>query len=228
MRRSHNGSKKANPLAQRFGISVNTSSNWYAEGQEYANNVLAELEMRKYVLKTYKSAGVSEVFVERPGNNAKIIIKCSRPGIIIGKKGSDVEALRQVLETFMKTPVHVSVEEVKRADLDAKLVAESIASQLERRVLFRKAMKRAVQTSMRAGAKGIKVIVSGRLGGAEIARSEMYKEGRIPLHTFRSEIDYHIAEAMTTYGIIGVKVWIYRGDVFKGQSKATKKDKEKA
>lgn len=220
--------QKANPLAQRFGISVNTSSNWYAEGVEYADNILVELEMRKYVLKTYKPAGISEVVVERPGNNAKIIIKCSRPGIIIGKKGSDVEALRQVLEVFMKTPVHVSVEEIRRADLDAKLVAESIASQLERRVLFRKAMKRAVQTTMRAGAKGIKVMVSGRVGGAEIARSETYKEGRTPLHTFRANIDYHIAEAMTTYGIIGVKVWIYRGDVFKGQKKVTKNDKEKA
>ncbi|HJN38516.1 MAG TPA: 30S ribosomal protein S3 [Gammaproteobacteria bacterium] len=219
--------QKANPCALRLNISTKASSNWYAEGKEYVDNIQAELKMRQYVLRRYKPAGVGEIFIERPGKNARIIIRCARPGMIIGKKGSDVETLRHTLEDLMKTSVHVSVEEIRRVDLNAKLVAEAVAGQLERRVLFRKAMKRAVQTTMRAGAKGIKILVSGRLGGAEIARSEMYKEGRVPLHTFRADIDYSVATAMTTYGIIGVKVWIYRGDVFKNKN-VTEEKTEKA
>jgi small subunit ribosomal protein S3 len=210
--------QKANPCALRLNISTKSSSNWYAEGLDYVNNIQAELKMREYILRTYKQAGVGEVYIERPGKNARVIIRCARPGMIIGKKGSDVETLRHTLEAIMNAPVHVSVEEIRRVDLNAKLVSEAIAGQLERRVLYRKAMKRAVQTTMRAGAKGIKILVSGRLGGAEIARNEMYKEGRVPLHTFRADIDYSVATAMTTYGIIGVKVWIYRNDVFKNKN----------
>ena len=168
-----------------------------------------------------RNASVSRIKIERPAKNAKVTIYAARPGVIIGKKGGDIENLRQEVSAMMQVPVHINIEEVRKFDLDAKLVADGIAQQLERRVMFRKAMKRAVQNTMRAGALGMKVCVSGRLGGTEIARSEWYREGRVPLHTFRADIDYSLAEAKTTYGIIGVKVWIFRGaESNKKESKA--------
>lgn len=212
--------QKANPNGLRLGINKSSHSRWFAAGADYAKNVHSDIELRKYIEKTYKSAGISTIKIERPASNAHVIICCARPGIIIGKKGTDAEILKRKLSMILGSAVHVTVEEEKKESLVAKLVAESIAGQLERRVMFRKAMKKSVQNTMRAGAKGIKVMVSGRLGGAEIARSEAYREGRVPLHTFRSNIDYHIAEAHTLYGVIGVKVWIYKGEIYSTKKEA--------
>lgn len=202
--------QKVNPIAIRLGIMQKWTSTWYADSKNYADYLHTDLKVRSYLMKKFIGAGVNRVQIERPSKTARVIIYAARPGVILGKKGGDIEALRKDLTKIMTVPVHVSIEEVGKPDLAAKLVAESIAQQLERRVVFRKAMKRAVQSTMRAGALGIKINVSGRLGGSEIARTEWYREGRVPLHTFRADIDYGLAEAHTTYGIIGVKVWIYR------------------
>merc|ERR1711916_400066 len=177
---------------------------------------MGDIAVRSLIEKRLEKASVSKVVIERPAQNAKVTIHTARPGIVIGKKGEDVEKLRQEITNMMGIPVHINIEEVRKPDLDAKLVAQSVASQLERRVMFRRAMKRAVQNALRGGAEGIKIQVSGRLGGAEIARSEWYREGRVPLHTFRADIDYATSEAATTYGIIGVKVWIFKGEVLGG------------
>ena len=203
--------QKVNPIGIRLGIVREEDSVWYATSANYADYLYADLKVREYLQAKLKDAAVSRIKIERPAKNAKITVYAARPGVIIGKKGSDVETLCSEINPIIGVPVHLNIEEVKKPDLDAKLVAEAIAQQLERRVMFRRAMKRAVGNTMRAGALGIKISVSGRLGGAEIARTEWYKEGRIPLHTFRADIDYGLAEAKTTYGIIGVKVWIYRG-----------------
>lgn len=205
--------QKVNPTGIRLGITERWTSNWYAGNKDYADNLNDDLKVRKLLKARLKGAGVSRIQIDRPARNAKIAIYSARPGVIIGKKGSDIEVLKNEISKLMQVPVHISIEEIRKPELDAKLVAESVAQQLERRVMFRRAMKRAVQTTMRQGAKGIKISLGGRLGGAEIARTEWYREGRVPLHTFRADIDYNTAEAHTTYGVIGVKVWIFKGEI---------------
>jgi len=205
--------QKVHPTGIRLGIVKKHSSVWFAEGREYAENLLVDLQIRDFVKKHLANASVSRVDIERPAQTAKITIYTARPGIVIGKKGEDVEALRRILTKKMDIPVQINIEEIRKPDLDAQLVADSVAQQLQRRVMFRRAMKRAVQNAMRQGAEGIKVQVGGRLGGVEIARSEWYREGRVPLHTLRADIDYATSEAATTYGIIGVKVWIFKGEI---------------
>ena len=202
---------KVNPTGMRLGVIKEHNSVWYAEKAEYANNLLNDIQVREFLDKRLVKASVSKIVIERPAQNARITIHTARPGIVIGKKGEDVDRLRREVSDMMGVPVHINIEEVRKPDLDARLVAQNVAGQLERRVMFRRAMKRAVQNAMRQGAKGIKIQVGGRLGGAEIARSEWYREGRVPLHTLRADIDYSTYEAKTTYGIIGVKVWIFKG-----------------
>ncbi len=208
--------QKVHPNGIRLGIVKDHNSIWYAEKQDYSKNLLNDIQVREYIRKKLEKASVSKIVIERPAQNARITIHTARPGIVIGKKGEDVEKLRNVLGEMMGVPVHINIEEIRKPDLDAKLVAAGVASQLERRVMFRRAMKRAVQNAMRQGAKGIKIQVGGRLGGAEIARSEWYREGRVPLHTLRADIDYATFEASTTYGILGVKVWIFKGEILGG------------
>ena len=205
--------QKVHPTGIRLGITKKHTSTWYAQGKDYADNLLVDLRVREFVKKKLAAASVSRVEIERPAQTAKVTVYTARPGIVIGKKGEDVEALRNTLSQKMGVPVQVNIEEIRKPDLDAQLVADGVASQLERRVMFRRAMKRAVQNAMRQGAEGIKIQVGGRLGGAEIARSEWYREGRVPLHTLRADIDYATSEAATTYGIIGIKVWISKGDI---------------
>lgn len=205
--------QKVHPTGIRLGIVKKHTSIWYAEGAEYANNLLIDLQVREFIKKRLESASVSRIEIERPAQTAKVTIYTARPGIVIGKKGEDVETLRGILAKKMGVPVQINIEEIRKPDLDAQLVADSVAQQLERRVMFRRAMKRAVQNAMRQGAEGIKIQVGGRLGGAEIARTEWYREGRVPLHTLRADIDYSTSEANTTYGIIGVKVWIFKGEI---------------
>ncbi|MCR8916384.1 30S ribosomal protein S3 [Marinobacter panjinensis] len=216
---------KVNPTGMRLGVIKEHNSVWYAEKAEYANNLLNDLQVREFLDKRLVKASVSKIVIERPAQNARITIHTARPGIVIGKKGEDVDRLRREVSDMMGVPVHINIEEVRKPDLDARLVAQNVAGQLERRVMFRRAMKRAVQNAMRQGAKGIKIQVGGRLGGAEIARSEWYREGRVPLHTLRADIDYSTYEAKTTYGIIGVKVWIFKGEILGGmeQVRADKK-----
>ncbi|WP_068860831.1 30S ribosomal protein S3 [Perlucidibaca aquatica] len=208
--------QKVHPIGIRLGIVKKHNANWYASPKQYAEFLLADLQVRDFLNERLKAASISKILIERPSENARITISTARPGVLIGKKGEDVERLRRDVAKLMKMPVQINIDEIRKPDLDAKLVADSIASQLERRVMFRRAMKRAVQNSMRAGAKGIKVEVSGRLGGAEIARTEWYREGRVPLHTLRADIDYSIVRAETTYGCIGVKVWIFKGEILGG------------
>lgn len=210
--------QKVHPTGIRLGIVKKHTSVWYAGQKDYADKLNADLEVRKFISKELERASVSRIDIERPAQTARITIHTARPGIVIGKKGEGVEKLRNQIATKMGVPVHINIEEVRKPDLDATLVAQSVAQQLERRVMFRRAMKRAVQNAMRQGAKGIKIQVGGRLGGAEIARSEWYREGRVPLHTLRADIDYGTAEGSTTYGIIGVKVWIFKGEVIGGES----------
>ena len=205
--------QKVNPTGIRLGIVKKHTSVWYAGGKDYARYLLEDLQVRALVKKKLAAASVSRVEIERPAQTAKITVYTARPGIVIGKKGEDVEKLRNELSAKMGVPVNINIEEIRRPDTDAQLVADSISQQLERRVMFRRAMKRAMQNAMRQGAEGIKVQVSGRLGGAEIARTERYAEGRVPLHTLRADIDYATSEALTTYGIIGVKVWIFKGEI---------------
>ena len=207
--------QKVNPNGIRLGITHGWNSNWYANTQDYAKRLNDDLKIRQFLFSHLKNAAVSRIQVDRPARNAKIIIYSARPGVIIGKKGGEIEELRDAITKMIHVPVQITIEEVKKPELDAKLVAESIAQQLERRVMFRRAMKRAVQTALKNGAEGIRVNVGGRLGGAEIARTEWYREGRVPLHTFRADVNYGCAIAKTTYGVIGVKVWINRGLIFK-------------
>lgn len=205
--------QKVHPTGMRLGIVKDHNSIWYANGQNYADNLYADLKVREYLLKRLEKASVSRIQIERPAQTARITIHTARPGIVIGKKGEDVEFLRRETSAMMGVPVHINVEEIRKPELDAYLVAQNVAQQLERRVQFRRAMKRVIQNAMRLGAEGIKVRVAGRLGGAEIARSESYHEGRVPLHTLRADIDYATYEALTTYGILGVKVWIFKGEI---------------
>ena len=212
--------QKVHPVGIRLGIVKDHNSIWYADSKNYSKQLIADLEVRGYIEKALENASVSRIVIERPAQTARITIHTARPGIVIGKKGEDVDSLRKVLAEKMGVPVHINIEEIRKPDLDAKLVAQNVAQQLERRVMFRRAMKRVVQNAMRQGAEGIKVQVSGRLGGAEIARTEWYREGRVPLHTLRADIDYATYEAVTTYGIIGVKVWIFKGEVIGGEESA--------
>jgi small subunit ribosomal protein S3 len=208
--------QKVHPTGIRLGVVKDHTSTWYADKGEYASKLLNDLKVREYLEKKLSNASVSRIEIERPAQNAKITIHTARPGIVIGKKGEDVEKLRNAVSAMMGVPVHINIEEVRKPELDATLVAQSVAGQLERRVMFRRAMKRAVQNAMRIGAKGIKIQLGGRLGGAEIARTEWYREGRVPLHTLRADIDYSSFEAHTTYGVIGIKVWIFKGEILGG------------
>ena len=215
--------QKVNPIGIRLGITRDWSSRWYADSKGFPELLESDFKVRQFLKKRLKDASVSRINIERPARKAQITIHTARPGIVIGKKGEDIERLRVEVARLLKLPVpdvRLNISEVRKPELDAQLVAEGIAQQLERRVMFRRAMKRAVTNTMRLGAGGIKVKVSGRLNGAEIARTEWYREGRVPLHTFRAEIDYGFAEARTTYGVIGVKVWIFKGEVFDKQDVA--------
>ena len=205
--------QKVHPTGIRLGVVKDHNSVWYADSKNYAKNLINDIEVREYILKKLDAASVSRVKIERSAQTARITIFTARPGIVIGKKGEDVDGLRKELSEKMGVPVHINIEEIRKPDVDARLVAQNVAQQLERRVMFRRAMKRVVQNAMRQGAEGIKVQVGGRLGGAEIARTEWYREGRVPLHTLRADIDYATYEAHTTYGVIGVKVWIFKGEV---------------
>jgi len=204
--------QKVNPIGIRLGIIKDWNSKWYAS-KNYADLLNQDINLRKFLKKKLMAAAVSRINIERPANNAIVTIHSARPGVLIGKKGGGIEALRAEISARLGVPVHLNIEEVKKPELDSTLVAEGIAQQLEQRVMFRRAMKRAVTSAMKSGAKGVKICVSGRLGGAEIARSEWYREGRVPLHTFRADVDYGTAESKTTYGIIGVKVWIFKGEI---------------
>lgn len=206
--------QKARPIGLRVGINRTWDSRWYAEGKGYADKLHEDFKVRDFIKKTLRFSGISKVVVERSANKARITIHTSRPGVLIGKKGGDIDKIKKQVTKICKSEVSLNIVEVRKPEADAKLVAETIAQQLEKRVSFRRAMKRAMQSAMRLGAIGIRVNCSGRLGGAEIARMEWYREGRVPLHTLRADIDYGTAEAATTYGIIGIKVWVYKGDVF--------------
>jgi small subunit ribosomal protein S3 len=218
--------QKVHPNGMRLGISKDWNTKWYAPSKDYAAMLASDLKLRKYVTKRLSNAAVSKITIDRPAQNLNITIFTARPGIVIGKKGEDIERLRADLSRINGSPVQVAVEEIRKPELDAKLVAENICQQLEKRIMFRRAMKRAVQNSMRLGAEGVKVMLAGRLNGAEIARTEWYREGRVPLHTLRADIDYGVHEAQTTYGIIGVKVWIFKGEVFEQESPAETSDQK--
>ena len=204
--------QKIHPTGFRLSVTRNWGSRWYAGNKHFATMLNEDLRVREYLKKRLKSASVGRVLIERPNKNARITIFSSRPGVVIGKKGEDIENLKVELQKRMGVPVHVNIEEIRKPEIDAQLIADSIAQQLEKRIMFRRAMKRAMQNAMRLGAQGIKIMSSGRLNGAEIARTEWYREGRVPLHTLRADIDYGFGEALTTYGIIGIKVWVYKGD----------------
>lgn len=219
--------QKVHPTGIRLGIVKKHTSTWYAGKKNYADKLLSDLKVRDYIRTALASASVSRIEIERPANTARVTIHTARPGIVIGKKGEDVEKLRTEISKQMGVPVHINIEEIRKPDLDAALVSQSVAQQLERRVMFRRAMKRAVQNAMRQGAEGVRIQVSGRLGGAEIARTEWYREGRVPLHTLRADIDYATAEASTTYGIIGVKVWIFKGEIIGGLDEVEANQKRK-
>ncbi|WP_394239258.1 30S ribosomal protein S3 [Niallia oryzisoli] len=210
--------QKVNPVGLRIGVIRDWESRWYA-GKDYADLLHEDLRVREYIAKRLKDSSVSKVEIERAANRLNITIHTAKPGMVIGKGGTEVEALRKALNSLTGKRVHINILEIKKADIDAKLVAENIARQLENRVSFRRAQKQVIQRAMRAGAKGIKTMVSGRLGGADIARSESYSEGTVPLHTLRADIDYATAEADTTYGKLGVKVWIYKGEVLPTRKK---------
>ncbi len=204
--------QKVNPIGMRLGINRTWDSRWFSD-RGYAEKLIQDLKLREYVKDRLKIAGISKVIIERAAQNTKVTVYTARPGVIIGKKGADIEKLRQELSRRVGGDVALNIVEIRKPEMDAQLVAENVAQQLERRVSFRRAMKRVVQSSLRLGVKGIRINVSGRLGGADIARTEWYREGRVPLHTLRADMDYGVAEALTTYGIIGVKVWIYKGDI---------------
>jgi small subunit ribosomal protein S3 len=214
--------QKVHPTGIRLGYIKDWTSRWYASTQNYPEFLLKDLKVREFLKKKLGHASISRIQINRPANNAHITIHTARPGLVIGKKGEDIDALRRQISAMIGVPVQLNVEEIRKPELDAQLVAEGVAQQLEKRIMFRRAMKRAVQNTLRLGAEGIKINVAGRLNGAEIARSEWYREGRVPLHTFRADIDYGFAEARTTYGVIGVKVWIFKGEVFNvgGEAKA--------
>ena len=205
--------QKVNPNGFRLGVSKKQNANWYAKGKDFSNNLIQDLKVREYLGKKLKNSYISKVELERTAESVIVDIHTARPGIIIGKRGEEIENLKKAVEKIVKGPSQINIKEVKKPDLDAQILAEGVAQQLEKRVMFRRAMKRTVQSALRQSAKGVRIEVSGRLNGAEIARTEWYREGRVPLHTLRADIDYGTAEALTTYGIIGVKVWVYRGEI---------------
>ena len=205
--------QKIHPTGFRLGIQRNWSSKWYANSKNFPEMLKEDIKVRAFLRKKLSHASVSRVVIERPAKNARITVYSARPGVVIGKKGEDIESLRGQLQRLMGVPVHVNIEEVRKPELDSQLIADSIASQLEKRIMFRRAMKRAMQNAMRLGAQGIKIMSAGRLNGIEIARTEWYREGRVPLHTLRADIDYGFAEAKTTYGVIGIKVWVFKGEI---------------
>ena len=204
--------QKIHPTGFRLAVSRNCPSRWYAGNKDFAGKLAEDLQVREFLKKRLKNASVGRVLIERPAKNARITIYSARPGVVIGKKGEDIERLKVELTKMLGVPVHVNIEEIRKPEVDAQLIADSITQQLEKRIMFRRAMKRAMQNAMRLGAQGIKIMSAGRLNGAEIARTEWYREGRVPLHTLRADVDYGTSEAQTTYGIIGVKVWVYKGD----------------
>jgi small subunit ribosomal protein S3 len=204
--------QKIHPTGFRLAVSRNWASRWYANDRDFAGMLAEDIKVREYLKKKLKNASVSRVLIERPAKNARITIYSARPGVVIGKKGEDIENLKRDLGKQLGVPVAVNIEEVRKPEIDAQLIADSITQQLEKRIMFRRAMKRAMQNAMRLGAQGIKIMSAGRLNGIEIARTEWYREGRVPLHTLRADIDYGFSEAKTTYGVIGVKVWVYKGD----------------
>ena len=211
--------QKIHPTGFRLAVSRNWNSRWYANNRDFAGMLAEDIKVREYLAKKLKNASVSRILIERPAKSARITIFSARPGVVIGKKGEDIENLKRELNAMLGVPVAVNIEEVRKPEIDAKLIADSITQQLEKRIMFRRAMKRAMQNAMRMGAQGIKIMSAGRLNGIEIARTEWYREGRVPLHTLRADIDYGVSEAETTYGIIGVKVWVYKGDNL-GQNEA--------
>ncbi len=205
--------QKIHPIGFRLSVLKNWTSRWYANSKNFPGMLNEDIKVRAFLKKKLSHAAVSKVIIERPAKNAKITVYSARPGIVIGKKGEDIENLRAQLQALMGVPVHVNIEEVRKPELDAQLIADNIAQQLEKRIMFRRAMKRAMQNAMRLGAQGIKIMSSGRLNGSEIARTEWYREGRVPLHTLRADIEYGFGEAKTTYGVIGIKVWVFKGEV---------------
>ncbi len=205
--------QKIHPIGFRLSVTRDWTSKWYANSKNFSQMLLGDIGVRDYLKKKLAHASVGRVVIERPAKNARVTIYSARPGVVIGKKGEDIEALKKELQTRMGVPVHVNIEEIRKPETDAQLIADSIAQQLEKRIMFRRAMKRAMQNAMRLGAQGIKIMSSGRLNGAEIARREWYREGRVPLHTLRADIDYGTSEAKTTYGIIGIKVWVFKGEM---------------
>lgn len=217
--------QKVNPIGLRVGINRTWESRWYAD-DDYAEQLIQDLTLRQHIKEKLKPAGISQVIIERASKNMRVNIHTARPGLIIGKKGADIEKLRREISQRAGGEVSLNIMEIRKPDIDAQLVAEGVCQQLERRVSFRRAMKRAVQNALRNGAKGIRINVSGRLGGADIARTEWYREGRVPLHTLRADLDYGFAEALTTFGIIGVKIWLYKGDVIEHDPSARDRRKE--
>ena len=205
--------QKINPTGFRLAVSRNWASRWYANNRDFSKMLVEDIKVRDYLKKKLKNASVGRVLIERPAKNARITVYSARPGVVIGKKGEDIETLKADLQKLIGVPVHVNIEEIRKPETDAQLIADSIAQQLEKRIMFRRAMKRAMQNAMRLGAQGIKIMSSGRLNGIEIARTEWYREGRVPLHTLRANIDYGTSEAHTTYGVVGIKVWVYKGDM---------------
>ena len=205
--------QKIHPTGFRLAVTRDWSSRWYANSKNFSGMLNEDVQVRDYLKAKLKHASVGRVLIERPAKNARVTVFSARPGVVIGKKGEDIDHLRAALQKIMGVPVHVSIEEIRKPELDAQLIADSITQQLEKRIMFRRAMKRAMQNAMRLGAQGIKIMSSGRLNGAEIARREWYREGRVPLHTLRADIDYATSEALTTYGIIGVKVWVFKGEI---------------
>jgi len=205
--------QKIHPIGFRLAVNRNWSSRWYANSKNFATMLNEDIKVRDYLKQRLAHAAVSRVIIERPAKNARITVYSARPGVVIGKKGEDIESLKAELQKMLGVPVHVNIEEVRKPEIDAQLIADSIAQQLQKRIMFRRAMKRAMTNAMRLGAQGIKIMSAGRLNGAEIARSEWYREGRVPLHTLRADIDYGTSEAKTTYGIIGIKVWVFKGIV---------------
>ncbi len=209
--------QKIHPIGFRLAVNRNWTSRWYADKKAFPDMLREDIQVREYLKKKLKNASVGKVIIERPAKNARITIYSARPGVVIGRRGEDIESLKGDLQRLLGVPVHINIEEIRRPETDAQLIADSIAQQLEKRIMFRRAMKRAMQNAMRLGAQGVKIQSGGRLNGIEIARSEWYREGRVPLHTLRANIDYGTAEAHTTYGIIGIKVWVYKGDTLPGE-----------
>ena len=205
--------QKIHPTGFRLSLNRNWASRWYANSKNFAPMLLEDIQVRDHLKQKLAHAAVSRVVIERPAKNARITVYSARPGVVIGKKGEDIESLKTELQKMLGVPVHVNIEEVRKPELDAQLIADSIAQQLQKRIMFRRAMKRAITNAMRLGAQGIKIMSAGRLNGIEIARTEWYREGRVPLHTLRADIDYGFAEAKTTYGVIGIKVWVFKGEI---------------